>query len=90
MDDRELLSALRRLKVETGSLACMGCGHEHNCGIHGCAILNQAIERIEGKPEVEHMYCVFCGGHGTMVGSRTRTNGHFHGRCTQCGARVME
>lgn len=28
MSDRELLAALRRLKVEAGSLACMGCGHE--------------------------------------------------------------
>ena len=26
MSDRELIAALNRLKVETGSLACMGCG----------------------------------------------------------------
>lgn len=38
MNDKDLLQALRRLKVETGSLACMGCGYEHNCGVHGCAI----------------------------------------------------
>ena len=31
MDDKDLLQALRRLKVETGSLACMGCGHENSC-----------------------------------------------------------
>ena len=29
MRDQELVNELRRLKVETGSLACMGCGHEH-------------------------------------------------------------
>lgn len=38
----ELEKALYRLKVETGSLACMGCGYEHNCSIHGCAILREA------------------------------------------------
>lgn len=45
--NENLLQALRRLKVETGSLACLGCGHEHNCGIHGCAIIREAAERIE-------------------------------------------
>ena len=48
MDDKTLLQALRRLKVETGSIACLGCGHEHNCDIHGCAIIREAAERIEG------------------------------------------
>ena len=33
--------------VETGSLICMGCGHEHNCGIHGCAIIREAAVRLE-------------------------------------------
>ena len=30
MRTEEILTALRRLKVETGSLACMGCGREHD------------------------------------------------------------
>ena len=38
MTTNKLIKALQRLKVETGSIACLGCGHEHNCGIHGCAI----------------------------------------------------
>lgn len=46
MTDQELIRALRRLMVETGSLACLGCGHEHSCGIHGCAVLRQAAERL--------------------------------------------
>lgn len=49
MSDRELIPALRRLKVQTGSLACLGCGREHNCGIHGCAILREAIAFVEKK-----------------------------------------
>ena len=48
---KDLLRALRRLKVETGSLACFGCGREHNCGIHGCAILRDAIALIEELTE---------------------------------------
>lgn len=47
MSDHELIAALRRLKVETGSLACVGCGYEHNCGIHGCAILRKTIAWLE-------------------------------------------
>ena len=39
MTTNKLIKALHRLKVETGSIACLGCGHEHNCGIHGCAII---------------------------------------------------
>ena len=47
MKNEEILTALRRLKVETGSLACMGCGREHDCGIHGCRIAREAAELIE-------------------------------------------
>ncbi len=46
MTNKELIEALSRLKVETGSLACTGCGHEHNCGIHGCAIIREAEDGI--------------------------------------------
>lgn len=47
MKNEEILTALRRLKVETGSLVCMGCGREHDCGIHGCRIVREAVELIE-------------------------------------------
>lgn len=47
MTGKELAQALRRLRVETGSLACFGCGREHNCGTHGCAILRKAADLIE-------------------------------------------
>lgn len=36
METNELVKALNRLKVETGSLVCLGCGHEHNCGVDCC------------------------------------------------------
>lgn len=49
MRDQELVNAIRRLKVETGSLACMGCGHEHNCGVSGCAVMREAADRIANQ-----------------------------------------
>ena len=55
MTDQELIQALNRLKVETGSLACLGCGHEHNCGVHGCAVIREAADRqtMVGPKEAE-------------------------------------
>lgn len=47
MNQTELIVALGRLKVETGSLACLGCGYEHNCSTHGCAIIREAAERLQ-------------------------------------------
>lgn len=47
MDVNEIIAALRRMKVNTGSLVCLGCGHEHNCGVRGCAILREAADALE-------------------------------------------
>lgn len=47
MTTNDLLEALAHLRVETGSLACLGCGLEHNCSTHGCAILRAAADLIE-------------------------------------------
>lgn len=49
MRPHEIMRALRRLRVETGSLACAGCGHEHNCGLHGCAIIRAAANLIDSQ-----------------------------------------
>ena len=27
-------------------LRCLGCGHEHNCGVHGCAVLLAAEDAV--------------------------------------------
>ena len=47
MDYLETIQTLKRLRVETGSLACFGCGHEHNCSTQGCAILRNAVAHME-------------------------------------------
>lgn len=49
MDREHLIAALKMMQVETGSLVCLGCGHEHNCGVHGCAILREAVEALAKK-----------------------------------------
>ena len=51
MKTDELIEALRRLKVQTGSLACLGCGHEHNCGTGGCAIIREAADKLQAVAE---------------------------------------
>lgn len=47
MTNPELINALCKLKIQTNSIACLGCGHEHNCGIHGCAIIREAAEKLD-------------------------------------------
>lgn len=47
MKTEEIVQALRRLKVETGSLACMGCGYEQSCGVHGCRIMREGLDLVE-------------------------------------------
>lgn len=51
----KIIPMLRRLKIETGSLACLGCGHENSCSIHGCAILRETIEILEDVAEKENL-----------------------------------
>ena len=46
MTNEELIQALDRLKVQTGSLACLGCGYEHSCTTKGCQILREAAEQL--------------------------------------------
>ena len=51
MERNQLIDALRRMQVETGSLVCLGCGREHNCGVHGCAIIREAVEALRETPK---------------------------------------
>lgn len=51
MEIKALIKALRRVSVETGSIACFGCGHEHNCGVHGCAVLREAADKLQAVAE---------------------------------------
>lgn len=56
MDFLTTLRAVKRMKVETGSMACLGCGFEHNCSVHGCAILRNAAEHMESAlANIDHL-----------------------------------
>ena len=44
---KDVIAALRRLRVQTGSLACLGCGYEQSCSVRGCAILRAAADLLE-------------------------------------------
>ena len=43
----DLVAMLRHVSVETGSLTCLGCGHEHNCSTRGCALIREAADRLD-------------------------------------------
>lgn len=48
MTTYDLPRELRRLAIENGSLACLGCGLEYNCdSIHGCRVLRDAADEIQ-------------------------------------------
>lgn len=47
----DLIERLRHMSVETGSLVCLGCGHEHNCDVHGCAIIREAADKLQAVAE---------------------------------------
>lgn len=51
MEIKSLIKALRRVSVEAGSIACLGCGHEHNCGTGGCAIIREAADKLQAVAE---------------------------------------
>ena len=47
MTNEEIVKWLRSNKVETGSLLCLGCGYEHHCSVHGCAVMRAAADAME-------------------------------------------
>ncbi|MCM1295642.1 MAG: hypothetical protein NC311_08875 [Muribaculaceae bacterium] len=57
MERTELIRALQRLQVETGSLVCLGYGYEHSCSAHGCAVIRQARETLVQQPTNAWIRC---------------------------------
>lgn len=46
MKDTDLIAALRQMKVNTKSLACLGCGYEDRCSTKGCRLIGLAADRL--------------------------------------------
>lgn len=72
MKRADLIKALDRLKIETGSIVCLGCGYEHNCCTQGCALIRAAVEELSAadvRPVVRghntgkcrYFHCSVCG-----------------------------
>lgn len=40
----EIIERLRDMAVNTMGLACLGCGFEHGCSVHGCALLKEVAQ----------------------------------------------
>lgn len=47
MEVHEIVNMLNKMAINTGTLNCFGCGYEHNCGTHGCAVMREAAEKLE-------------------------------------------
>ena len=55
-ETQDLIRALEGLAVETGSLACLGCGREAGCSVHGCAILRSAARTLADEAAVRESF----------------------------------
>ena len=49
MNTADLIKALKNLKAQTGSLACLGCGWEDICSTQGCRIIREAGRKERKK-----------------------------------------
>lgn len=49
MENKELIRQLEVLTVEKRPTACLGCGMEHDCSIHGCAVIKKAINFLKDE-----------------------------------------
>lgn len=45
----DMMRQLRILEIERRPEACLGCGYEHNCSVHGCAVIQDAITAMADK-----------------------------------------
>ena len=49
--EHEFERQLRTLAIERRPEACLGCGFEHGCSVHGCAVIHAAAERLAAYEE---------------------------------------
>ena len=61
---------------------CVFCGQRF--------IQDETIAEYNKPPEKVVRNCPMCGGEKTLVGTRAKCNGHFHGKCEKCGCVRME
>lgn len=74
---------------------CPHCGEMayrySECVFCGQRFVQDEKTRMAAEPPKEEVDdCFMCGGKGTLKGHRAKLNGHFHGKCEQCGAVIIE
>ena len=45
------LCQLHRLAIEHRPEVCLGCGLEHDCSVHGCAVIRKALRLLGGESD---------------------------------------
>ena len=48
---QEEMRQLHRLAIERRPEACLGCGLEHDCSVHGCAVIRKALRLLGGESD---------------------------------------
>lgn len=61
---------------------CVFCGQRF--------VQDQRTDEWNKPPETVKRNCPKCGGIKSLVGTRSKVNGHFHGKCEKCGCILME
>lgn len=46
------LRQLHRLAIERRPRACSGCGLDHDCFVHGCAVIRKVLRLLGGEADV--------------------------------------
>lgn len=86
---------MRDIIIRGGEPQCPHCG-DMPYSLQQCVfcgqrfIQDEAVAEYNKPPETVKLNCPMCGGEKTLVGARSRINGHFHGKCEKCGCAIME
>ena len=47
MNNKEIFTQLRKMKVNKKGIVCLGCEYEDNCCFYGCTVIGNAASTIE-------------------------------------------
>lgn len=48
----EEMRQLHRLTIVYRPRACSGCGLDHDCSVHGCAVIRKVLRLLGGEADV--------------------------------------
>ena len=92
---KDSFDGMRDKIIPNGEPVCPHCGEmpysTEQCVFCGQRFIkDKQMEEFEEPSETERTHCIMCGGANSVVGTRAKINGHFHGKCEKCGAVLME